>query len=179
MDEFIIDIADIVFDAALAAVVGIGAFVAAQLFIGKYRETIYSWVRSRLKSYPGVQRVVFRALKANYHTEQAIRVKVGNAIYVVTEMLGVKSGNTATKMTNLQASVPDSATTRILTPEELKQFSGGTVDVSQSDSEETLLRKGCMPEKAAIGMGLIDKKGKVKGMHEVCNEQQLMAMRNA
>lgn len=178
MEEILVDIAEIAFDAALTAVVGVSAFLAAHFFISTYRETIYSWVKSRLQFYPGVQRVVIRALKANYHVDQAVRVKVGNAVYVVTEMLGVTSANTAAKMTSSQASVPDSATTRVLTPEELARFTNGTVTVSHSDSEATLISKGCMPEKAARGMGLIDKNGKVKGMHEVCSNQQVMAMRN-
>lgn len=178
MEEILVDIAEIAFDAALTAVVGLGAFLAAQLFISKYRESIYSWVKERLWIYPGVQRVAIRALKANYHAEQAIRVKVGNNVYVLTEMLGIKSGNTAVKMTSPQISVPDSATTRVLTLEEIKEKTKGKVVVSPSDSEETLLRKGYVPENVARGMGLIDKNGKVKGMHVVCSNQQVMAMRN-
>ncbi|MBE6410198.1 MAG: hypothetical protein IJB89_08540 [Akkermansia sp.] len=176
MEEILIDVGEFLVDAAFAAVVGVAAGIVAQFFISKYRETIYGWVASRLKGHPGVQRVALRALHSNYQAEQAIRVKIGNAVYVVTQMLGIKSGSQAVVMSDVKVDAPASVVTRELTPEELARYSSYALNVSASDTEETLLRKGLVPEKVARGMGIIDKKGKVKGLHEVCSQEKVQEL---
>lgn len=183
MEEILVDVGEFVLDTALAAVVGIFALVAAQLFISRYREKIYDWVKSRLHSYPGVQRVALSALQANYKVGQsikeggrAIKVKVGNAVYVVTQMLGIKSGSSAVVMSDVRVNAPDSVTSRELTPEELARYSSYALIVSEGDTEDTLLNKGLVPEKVARGMGIVDKKGNIKGIHEVCSQQKVQEL---
>lgn len=177
MEEIFIEGLEVVGDLLVAATVGIVAAVAAHLFISKYEETIRVWVGKNLRNHPGVVRVVVRALQVNHHLNKAVRVRINNAVYVLVQMLGVKSSKVAEAMTSPTVNIPQHEETTILSPEQLARFSGYTISVSQNESEESLLQKGLLPEKAARGMGLIDKQATVKGMYEVCGESKVMELR--
>lgn len=180
MEDIIIEGLDYALDFVLAATVGIAAFLAAQYFISQYQETIYQWIKKNLAGHPDVQRVALRAMQANHHVKKAIRVKVGETVYVLTQMLGIKKDTrTAETMTRPVVSVPTESTTRVLTAEELARYAGGTFIAKSGATEAELLEQGLVPEKAARGMGLIDKNGDVKGLHEICSESKLLDLRQA
>ena len=164
----------------IGAAVGVAAAIATQWFLNKYQADIQNWVKNNLVGHPAVTRVVLRAQHAFYHSKKAVKVLVGKAVYVLARMVGVKEDGTTENMTDSGViSAPDIVSTRPLTPEEIAILTGGRCNVSETESQQSLLQKGLLPEKVAVGMKLIDKEGNIAESYTICDSAKLEAMRMA
>ena len=154
-DDGEVELIEVLFSMACGAV----AFIAAQFFVNKYKDALFDRVHKLLPNHPNVRRVMLSALKANHCSCEAIKLVINKTVYVLTQFVGVN----ASKQTEaLTTPVPLSTDTSV-----------------RNLSDEELLKLGYIPEKVAKGMGLIDKAGNIKAMHEICNESKVLELRNA
>lgn len=149
------EVVEVLFTLAAGAV----ALAAAKYYAHKYRDTLYNWVQSRLANHPSVRRVFLRALQINYRSCEAIKTTIKGKVYILAQLVGVNS----------------SKHSEVLATPSLPKSESTVRDLS----EDELLRMGFIPEKVAKGMGLIDKNGNIKGMHEVCSESKVMELKMA
>ena len=179
MEDVIIDIALGAAGAVAGFAVSMAAGFAAQWFLSKYQDTIQDWVKKNLIGHPSVTRVVVMAQQLSHHTKRAVKVKIGDAVYVLARMIGVRTDGTTERMTNPGFGEIKVESTRELTPEEIARYTGGRCQINENESESSLLQKGLIPEKVAVGMKLVDKEGNAAGAYSLCDSRQLQDLRSA
>lgn len=186
MEDIIFDVLGDMLEYVAIGTVGIVAFAAAQFFFSKYKDTIYDMLKGSLLEYPRVKTVVIAVLKKN---DDAVSFYIKGTRYFATRFLGLSAGSTNTQGAIALPTMPR-ASTRRLTAEEIEQqniidgirkgeLSQRQKNALESFSEEDLLALGLVPERVAKGKRLVDKNGKPLGAVTICNEQDVMNLRNS
>ena len=179
MEDVIVDIALGAAGAVAGIAVSMVASLAAQWFLSKYQDTIRNWVKKNLIGHPSVTRVVVMAQQFSHHTKRAVKVKIGNAVYVLARMIGVRTDGKTERMTDTGLGEIMIESTRELSPEEIARLTGGRCQINENESESSLLQKGLIPEKVAVGMKLVDKEGNAGNAYSLCDSRQLQDLRSA
>lgn len=170
---------DLLIEVVIGAVAGVAAGIATQWFLNKYQNEIQNWVKSNLAGHPAVTRVVIKAQQLSHNTKKVVKVIVRGSVYVLARMIGVRADGTMERMTDSGMSDITIVETRPMTPEQIAILTGGQCKIEENESETSLLQKGFVPEKVAVGMKIVDKDGYAAESYTICDSRKLAAMRMA
>lgn len=170
---------DLLIEVVIGAVAGVAAGIATQWFLNKYQNEIQNWVKSNLAGHPAVTRVVIKAQQLSHNTKKVVKVIVRGSVYVLARMIGVRADGTMERMTDSGMSDITIVETRPMTPEQIAILTGGQCKLEENESETSLLQKGFVPEKVAVGMKIVDKDGYAAESYTICDSRKLAAMRMA
>ena len=172
MEDFLIDF-------VIGAAAGVAAGIATQWFLNKYQNEIQNWVKANLAGHPAVTRVIIKAQQLSHNTKKVVKIIVGGTVYVLARMIGVRPDGTTVRLTNSGIGDITIVETHPMTPEQIARLTGGQCKIEEDESETSLLQKGFVPEKVAVGMKIIDKNGCAAESYTICDSRKLAAMRMA